>query len=90
MSSELIDRFRGTLGEYLPSIVSRLNEGDDMYRAIEEGLRALEQGSLSWAQLNQIMHRSHEAGMEEGFPRYYCPRPQELIIGKGVYAVQGE
>lgn len=71
MSSELIEKFRSAFGDYFPSIVSRLTEGDDVYHAIAGAILAMDQGSLSWAQLNQTMHRSSQAGMSEGFFRYY-------------------
>ena len=68
---ETARKLREVLGEYFPSVLSRLSEDNDVSRALEGGYRALEQGSLSRAQLNQIMHRCSEAGMSEGFFRYY-------------------
>ncbi len=59
------------MGEYLPFFVRDLNEGSDFYSAIAAGLEALKGGSLSWARLNQIMHRCSQAGMSEGCFRYY-------------------
>ena len=38
---------------------------------IDGGAAALTRGALSWALLNQILHRSSEAGLSEGFFRYY-------------------
>ena len=90
MSSEVIARFNEALGEYLPSMVRRLGEGKDadVFQAITGGLHALEQGSLSWAQLNQILHRLPEGGTSEGFFRYYFlevpeqhPYPVDRVLG---------
>jgi hypothetical protein len=55
----------------LPSLVRGLGEGSDVYSALAAGFDALKAGSLSWARLNQIMHRCSEAGMSEGFFSYY-------------------
>lgn len=92
MPSDVIEVFAATFGEYFPSVISRLKEGEDMYQGIVGGLRALEQGSLSWAQLNQIMHRSSEAGMSEGFFRYYFleapdqhPYPVDRVFSSTVF-----
>lgn len=92
MSSGVIEKFGASLGKYFPSVFSRLKEGDDIYQAIKGGLLALEQGSLSWAQLNQIMHRSSEAGMSEGVFRYYFlevpdqhPYPVDRVFGSTIY-----
>lgn len=80
-------KFREALGEYFPSTVRHLQEGNDMWQAIVGGLHALDQNSLSWARLNQILHRCSEAGMSEGFFRYYFleipsqhPYPVELVF----------
>lgn len=69
--SDTLAKIRDALGEYFPSVIRRLSEGDDVNVAIVAGMRALEEGSLSWAQLNQILHRCSEAGVSEGFFRYY-------------------
>ena len=71
MSSEVTTKFQDALGEYFPSVARNLTAGTDIYQAVSSGLDALEQGSLSWAQLNQIFHRCSEAGMSEAFFRYY-------------------
>lgn len=89
---ETARKLREELEEYFPSVLSRLNEDNDVSRALEGGYRALEQGSLSWAQLNQIMHRCSESGMSEGFFRYYFlelpeehPYPVDQVFGSGAF-----
>jgi transposase len=66
-----LEEMRGAFAEYLPSLVRGIDEGGDVYSALAAGFDALKAGSLSWARLNQIMHRCSEAGMSEGFFRYY-------------------
>ena len=87
---DVLEKVHASLGEYLPTIVARLREGDDMYTAIAGGMTALEQGSLSWARLNQILHRCSQAGISEGFFRYYFleiprkhPYPVERVLLAG-------
>lgn len=71
MSVQAVDRFKESLGDYFPSLLKRLPADGDLLRAVEGGIQALDQGSLSWARLNQILHRCSQAGMSEGFFRYY-------------------
>jgi len=92
MSAEIIERFTESLGEYFPSLLKRLPTDGDMLRAVENGIQALEQGSLSWARLNQILHRCSQAGMSEGFFRYYFlevpehhPYPVDRVFGTDAY-----
>ncbi|HKO54067.1 MAG TPA: hypothetical protein VJV79_40440, partial [Polyangiaceae bacterium] len=59
------------LGDELAGLVDRLDRDKDFRQAIENGLDAIDQGSLSWARLNQVMHLASEAGMSEGLYRYY-------------------
>ena len=87
MSSDLISNFGKILGEYFPSLLRQLNTGEDNYQAIAGAMEAFQQGSLSWARLNQTLHRLSEAGMSEGFFRYYFlevpqehPYPVELVF----------
>lgn len=87
-----IDDIRDTIGEYFPAIVKRTCDDTDIRDAIENGLTALVSGSLSWARLNQIMHLCSEAGMSEGFYRYYFltvpqshPYPVEKVFADGDY-----
>jgi len=61
--SGILTRIQKVLGEYFPSLLRRLQEGNDLYVAITGGIQSLEEGSLSWARLNQILHRSSEAGV---------------------------
>ena len=65
------DQIKQALGEYFPKLMERLKEGDDIHTAVDMGLQALDRGALSWARLNQVMHLCSEAGMSEGFFRYY-------------------
>lgn len=72
MSWELTANFREVLNLYFPMWARRLNKGSDIYQAVAGADRALvEQGSLSWSRLNEVLHRCSEAGMSEGFFRYY-------------------
>ncbi len=59
------------LGEYFPAVINNIDAASDLREAIESGFDALDDGALSWARLNQIMHLCGEAGMSEGFYRYY-------------------
>lgn len=65
---EAIDK---AFGEHFPSILSRMNEGEDTDKAVSSAWGALKNGGLSWARLNQTLHRCSEAGMSEGFFQYY-------------------
>jgi hypothetical protein len=60
-----------TLGEYFPILAQGLEESSDLFAAIAPTLDALKAGALSWACLNQCLHRCSEAGMSEGCFRYY-------------------
>ena len=80
--------FEHFLGEYLPSVLRRLQRGDDTYEGLVGALAALNDGGLSRARLNQTLHRCSEAGMSEGFFRYYFleapldhPYPVTKIFG---------
>jgi hypothetical protein len=57
--------------EYLPCMLRRLKESGDTHKAVAGAIQALDQGALSRAHLNQTFHRCSEAGMSEGFFRYY-------------------
>lgn len=59
------------IGIYFPSLIRHAKDNHDLQIALSQGLDALEQGSLSWARLNQIMHLCSQAGMSEGFYQYY-------------------
>jgi len=74
-------------GKYFPSLIYGVDQTSDAYVAIATGLEALNGGSLSWARLNQIMHRCSQAGMSEGCYRYYFldtpqthPYPVEKVL----------
>jgi hypothetical protein len=66
-----VEEIKAAFGTDLPMLMLDLNEGSDIYVALAAGLEALKSGSLSWARLNQIIHRCSEAGMSEGCFRYY-------------------
>ena len=55
--TNMVDEIRVALGEDLPLLVRDLSEGSDLHAAIVGGVEALKAGSLSWARLNQIMHK---------------------------------
>jgi hypothetical protein len=59
------------IGEYFPALLRHAQQNKDLQIAVSQGLDALDKGSLSWAPLNQIMHLCSQAGMNEGFYRYY-------------------
>jgi hypothetical protein len=71
-----ISKLRDAFGPYLPSVISEVEKGElglesDIVQALFDAVAAIEQQSLSWARLNQILHRASQAGMSEGFFRYY-------------------
>lgn len=65
------EELHNALGEYIPSLLRRLEPNSDTYAALVGGFEALKAGALSWARFNQILHRCSQAGMSEGFFRYY-------------------
>ncbi len=79
------EQFQAAFEEFLPSLIKRITSDADIRGAVESGLDAIEQGALSWARLNQIMHLCSEAGMSEGFYRYYflvAPRNHPYPVEK--------
>ncbi len=66
-----IEDLSKTLGKYFPSLIRHAKDKHELQIALSQGLDALEQGSLSWARLNQILHLCSQAGMSEGFYQYY-------------------
>jgi hypothetical protein len=64
---------RTLLEPYLPALAATL-EGAKGDTDLLAGMTALEKGSLSWARLNQILHRRSLAGVSEGFFQYYFLR----------------
>lgn len=86
------EQIRDAIGEWLPALIKRLARDDDFRGAVESALDAIDQGDLSWARLNQIMHFCSEAGMSEGLYRYYFllvpqhhPYPVEKVFPDGNY-----
>jgi hypothetical protein len=86
------DEVRAAFGEHLPFPLRDLDQGSDVYAAIATGLDALKAGSLSWARLNQLLHRCSQAGMSEGCFRYYFlevplthPYPVEKVLSAASY-----
>jgi len=87
------DEFKEALGEHLSALVDSLSKEEDFRRVLESGLDAIDQGALSWARLNQLMHLASEAGMSEGFYRYYFleapaqhPYPVTKVFSDGEYS----
>lgn len=83
---------KAAVGEYLPSLVRGATEGSDSYAALAAAFDGIKAGSLSWARLNQCMHRCSEAGMSEGCFRYYFleapvghPYPVEKVFSATSY-----
>jgi hypothetical protein len=66
-----IEEVQQALGIYFPALSKRIETDTHLLGAIERGLDAIDGGDLSWARLNQIMHLCSQAGMSEGFYRYY-------------------
>ena len=65
-------KLKSLLRERFP-LVAEGNSGalDEADPALAHAAEVLSDGGLSWAVLNQILHRASEAGMSEGFFRYY-------------------
>jgi len=83
----MISELRAAFGEYLPFLEEAVDDGGDLFNAIASGLDAVNAGALSWARLNQVLHRCSEAGMSEGCFRYYFlevptahPYPVDLVF----------
>lgn len=66
-----VTQLQDALEEYFPSLIDRAKDDRHLLATLEGAFDAIEIGSLSWARLNQIMHLCSEAGMSEGFYRYY-------------------
>lgn len=81
------EQIQEAIGKFLPFLIKRCADNDDVRSAIENALDAIDQGALSWARLNQVMHLCSEAGMSEGFYKYYFlfvpqhhPYPVENVL----------
>ena len=86
------EEIQDAIGEGLPALIKWVVDSVDVRDAVESALDAIEQGGLSWARLNQLMHLCSEAGMSEGFYRYYFlvvpqhhPYPVEKVFPEGHY-----
>ncbi len=66
-----IEQIENALGNYFPALVRHARDNNDLIIAASRLLDSLEEGSLSWAKLNQIMHLCSQAGMSQGFYKYY-------------------
>jgi hypothetical protein len=66
-----IDELNSAIGDYFPALIKHSRGNPDLRIAISQGVEALDKASLSWARLNQIMHLCSQAGMSEGFYKYY-------------------
>lgn len=80
------------LSEYFPYLRNRIAENHDTHIAVESVRNALNDDSLSWARLNQVMHLCSEAGMSAGFYNYYFlqkperhPYPVEAVFATNLY-----
>jgi hypothetical protein len=88
-----VEEIRSALGSELAGLEDRLKGDSDFLQAIDNGLDAIAQGSLSWARLNQVLHLASEAGMSEGLYRYYFletpkqhPYPVDKVFPSKTYA----
>lgn len=93
MSSAFDDKVRKAIGVYFPSL-HRTSQDKDTHQAFAGLVQALKTRSLSWARLNQALHRNSEAGMSKGFFRYYfleaCdthPYPVKRVLGVKPYSL---
>jgi len=80
------------ISEYFPTIVKRIESQSELKLALEDAIAALSDRAFSWARLNQIMHLCSQAGMSEGFFRYYFlevpkahPYPTEKVFDSAGY-----
>lgn len=87
-----IEELKEALDIYFPSLSTRIPTDANLKAAVENALEALFKGDLSWARLNQIMHLCSQAGMSEGFYRYYFliapekhPYPVEKVFAEEDY-----
>ena len=90
--SRSMEELQQALDIYLPSLLKRISSDSNLRAAIENGMEAIDNGDLSWARLNQIMHLCSQAGMSEGFYRYYFltfpqnhPYPIEKVFSEDDY-----
>lgn len=88
----LLEDITNALNIYFPGVLHRLDERPELVDALKNGMDAIADGSLSWARLNQIMHLCSQAGMSEGFYRYYFlsvpqthPYPVEEVFAEDRY-----
>ena len=83
--AKTIEELNKALGDYFPTLLRRAKDNNDIFIAMSNGFDAIERGSLSWARLNQIIHLCSEAGMSEGFYKYYflaLPDKHPYPVGK--------
>lgn len=78
--------------EYFPALLRRAKSDPHLLATLQNAVEAIEVGSLSWARLNQILHLCSEAGMSEGFYKYYFltepkfhPYPVRRVFPEGDY-----
>ncbi len=69
--SEEIDALKAPLSDYFPALLRQADRDPIVSSALIAGQRALAEGSLSLARVNQILHLCSQAGMSDGFYRYY-------------------
>jgi len=62
---------RVLLRDHFPVLAEHGQEDSQDDPVLDAAAKALSGGCLSWALLNQLLHRASEAGMSEGFFRYY-------------------
>lgn len=87
------EEVKAALGEHFSFPLRNLDQGSDLYSALAAGLDELKAGLLSWARLNQLMHRCSQAGMSEGCFRYYFldvplthPYPVDKVLSAAGYS----
>lgn len=87
------EALREVMRKSFPLFMSRVEGLSSLNLVLEGGAAALNTGGISWAVLNQILHRASEAGMSEGFFKYYFhdvpdthPYPVNLVLGPTPYS----
>src|SRR5438045_6391959 len=66
-----LEDLKEALSVYFPALLVWIPRDSNLQAAVENGMEALDNGDLSWARLNQILHLCSQAGISEGFYRYY-------------------
>jgi hypothetical protein len=69
--SEEMDALKASLSDYFPALIRQAERDSSVSSALLAGQTALAAGSLSLSRLNQTLHLCSQAGISDGFYRYY-------------------